>query len=278
MKRIKHAIMHGDEAINMASHIIHELHGLNDLRLEEWIDYEEIDYLIKCATPHRKTLLHNYIEYIYDFGFQYTLDKHFPMEVIENLVELFNFYGIDYSSAGNFEFNGITDDDLDGDELREAEEFAEKAYEIYQQELMPVVVDDIFTVLYSDKNFLYEFNRQLSQLIRSLTKLEYPDYLKKDGVLERCSFIPQWLKNGVFYRDKGRCQICGADLTKILQLDNKDNYDHIIPLENGGTNEPTNFQLTCEHCNKSKGAKNSKFNNMANRFWELDSYELFDDV
>nr|WP_256521907.1 HNH endonuclease [Halobacillus sp. A5] len=104
---------------------------------------------------------------------------------------------------------------------------------------------------------------------------EYPDIFKKDGVISRCSYIPQWLKQGVFHRDKGRCQICGTDLTKVLNLDNKENYDHIIPLENGGTNDPTNFQLTCESCNKSKGARSNKYNNISSRFWDLENYEMF---
>ena len=29
-------------------------------------------------------------------------------------------------------------------------------------------------------------------------------------------------------------------------------FDHIIPLEKGGTNDPTNFQLLCANCNLTK--------------------------
>jgi len=31
-----------------------------------------------------------------------------------------------------------------------------------------------------------------------------------------------------------------------------ENFDHIIPLNCGGNNDPSNWQLTCESCNKSK--------------------------
>jgi len=83
-------------------------------------------------------------------------------------------------------------------------------------------------------------------------------------------YIPTWLKNGVFMRDKVKCSICGTDLTKILTLENALNLDHIIPLENGGTNDPVNFQLTCETCNKSKRSRNSTYNSHGSRFWEMD--------
>lgn len=278
MKKNIYSITHGDESINMASQIISELHGLNGVILKVWIEYTEINYLKKCIKPHKKTLVHSYIEFIYSYEFRYFLDKHFPMVVTSNIVELLEFYDIDYSSIGTFKFRGKTDDDLSSEEFDEVEEFAERIYELFQKKLMGLVIDDIFTVLFTDKNFLYEFNKQLSELICELTTDKYPQYLKKDGVIKRCGSIPKWMKKGVFYRDKGRCQICGADLTKILHTDNKENYDHIIPLENGGNNDPTNFQLTCECCNKSKGARSSEFNNTISRFWKLDSYEVFNDI
>lgn len=62
-------------------------------------------------------------------------------------------------------------------------------------------------------------------------------------------------------------------MTKILNIDNQENHDHIIPLQCVGSNDPTNIQLTCEHCNKSKGARDCRFNNITSPFWELDSYD-----
>ncbi|MEG0773912.1 HNH endonuclease [Clostridium sp.] len=266
----------GDVVIQMASHVISELHGINGLDLKMWIEIYDIDYLKKCHKPHKKTLLHNYIESIYDDQLSYLLDKHFPMELINELLEIFDFYNVDYTTISAFEFRGLDDDSLE--DVEDVEILASSLYELYIDKIMPYVVDDIFTVLYSNKKFLYDFNLQLSQLISHLAKAEYPDFFKKDGVIKRCEYIPQWLKDGVFYRDKGRCQICGRDLTRILNLDNKINYDHIIPLECGGTNDPTNFQITCENCNKSKGARNSQFNDITHSFWILDSYKMFDNV
>lgn len=46
-----------------------------------------------------------------------------------------------------------------------------------------------------------------------------------------------------------KCYIC----EKEIHLDvNSTNIDHIRPLANGGKDEPTNFAITHEHCNKSK--------------------------
>lgn len=41
----------------------------------------------------------------------------------------------------------------------------------------------------------------------------------------------------------------------------------MVPLEDGGTNDPCNVQLTCEHCNKSKGARSRDYKNIIIPFW-----------
>lgn len=85
----------------------------------------------------------------------------------------------------------------------------------------------------------------------------------------RAKYVPVWLKNAIIYRDKYRCSICGCDLSKAHTTVIKENFDHIIPLQNGGNNDPSNWQLTCEHCNKSKGCMNNDFTNIVMPFWEM---------
>ena len=46
-----------------------------------------------------------------------------------------------------------------------------------------------------------------------------------------------------------KCFICGEDIDPAIQ---KTNIDHIRPLANGGKDDPSNFAITHEHCNKSK--------------------------
>ena len=51
-------------------------------------------------------------------------------------------------------------------------------------------------------------------------------------------------------------------MKKEIDLDiNSTNIDHIRPLANGGKDEPSNFAITHEHCNKS-----NKHNNIKQRF------------
>lgn len=58
--------------------------------------------------------------------------------------------------------------------------------------------------------------------------------------------IPDDLKQYIWTRDEGRCRACGspADLQ----------YDHIIPLKMGGSNNAENLQILCGPCNRSKSA------------------------
>ena len=46
-----------------------------------------------------------------------------------------------------------------------------------------------------------------------------------------------------------KCFICGDEIDLDIQISN---IDHIRPLATGGKDEPANFALTHEHCNKSK--------------------------
>lgn len=52
-----------------------------------------------------------------------------------------------------------------------------------------------------------------------------------------------------------KCFICGEKIDLDIQTTN---IDHIKPLANGGKDEPVNFAITHEHCNKSKQDTNKK--------------------
>lgn len=58
--------------------------------------------------------------------------------------------------------------------------------------------------------------------------------------------IPEDVKVYVMRRDAGSCRACGS--TTELQ------YDHIIPLAMGGSNNAENLQILCGPCNRSKSA------------------------
>lgn len=65
-------------------------------------------------------------------------------------------YSIDYSSVGYTDVSELEFDDC-SDEL---EEYAEKLQNFFIENILDTVVDDVFSILYMDKIFLHEFNRQ----------------------------------------------------------------------------------------------------------------------
>jgi hypothetical protein len=65
-----------------------------------------------------------------------------------------------------------------------------------------------------------------------------------DGSLRE--FIPVEVRQDVWQRDAGRCQLCSA--TTDLQ------FDHVIPVSMGGANTADNLQVLCGTCNRRKGA------------------------
>ena len=59
--------------------------------------------------------------------------------------------------------------------------------------------------------------------------------------------ISSAIRRAVWLRDQGRCVKCGA--RERLE------YDHIIPVSQGGANTERNIELLCERCNRSKGGR-----------------------
>jgi hypothetical protein len=57
--------------------------------------------------------------------------------------------------------------------------------------------------------------------------------------------IPKAVQVAVWRRDLGRCVECGN--REHLE------FDHIIPVAEGGSNTERNVQLLCESCNRRKG-------------------------
>lgn len=99
---------------------------------------------------------------------------------------------------------------------------------------------EMFYVLFENRYFLYRFNEYMADC----HEYEIPRV-----------YVPQWAKRAVFYRDKGKCVLCHKDLSGLLDVSEGRGiqYDHIVPLENGGLNDISNLQLLCDECNQRKG-------------------------
>jgi hypothetical protein len=114
------------------------------------------------------------------------------------------------------------------------------------------VADETFQLLFSDRMFCLKFNSLIAETIKPLLVTDHPDLLEKDGKIKRCTYFPEWVQRAVFLRDKGCCAVCLKDLSGLLKTDYHDAIDHIVPLNLGGTNDITNFQLICRDCNLKK--------------------------
>ena len=259
--------MNMDSVISIAAFVIQELNG-DYMDLLNWFEYYDVLKIAreKWKKPQKKTLVHYYIKDLYVQSQDYILEKHFPVEVICEMQSLLENYKIDYSSIGKIDVSELSFDECT-DEL---EDYADKLWNFFIDNILDIIVDDVFSILYMDKNFMHEFNRQCSEIIKQLKKVDYPDLLKEDGVIKRISYYPTWFKRGIEYRDKCRCSICGCDLSSAFTTIVDENFDHIIPLQLGGNNDPSNWQLTCETCNKSKGDRSSEFKNIVFPFCEMD--------
>lgn len=62
--------------------------------------------------------------------------------------------------------------------------------------------------------------------------------------------IPKGVRFEVFKRDSFRCQYCGRSAPDVIL-----EVDHIMPVAEGGTNDPLNLITACRDCNRGKSAK-----------------------
>ncbi len=161
-------------------------------------------------------------------------------ESIKDWISLFRTYGV---HIGAYD---ISDEDGPYNWLEENDDKFE--------ELFCLMADEAFHILFYNRNFLVEFNKLVAETVK---ETEYPsEKLTGKGRLKRVR-IPEWLRTAIFHRDKGRCVYCNTDLTNIVNTITQKNFDHMVPLDLFGANDPCNIQLTCESCNKSKSNKDS---------------------
>ncbi|MEO8611766.1 MAG: HNH endonuclease [Chloroflexota bacterium] len=121
-------------------------------------------------------------------------------------------------------------------------------------QLNELVAKEVFHILFSDRKVLRNFGTHASYQILNSAPQFYPNKFTDMGYLKRAK-IPQWAKDAIFHRDKGRCVQCGSDLTRLINLRNGLHFDHITALAKGGMNDVTNLQLLCETCNLKKSDK-----------------------
>ncbi len=120
-------------------------------------------------------------------------------------------------------------------------------------------IKEIFYILFGNRLVMRQFNELIAGFReQDLDSCEHNENLvTKKGYLRRLA-IPKWVQKAVYYRDKGRCVLCKKDVTGTVNIYNKTNYDHIVPLARYGVNDVSNIQLLCDTCNQGKKAKNNQ--------------------
>ncbi len=124
-------------------------------------------------------------------------------------------------------------------------------------QILDQVTAEAFFVLFQNRNVLLLFNDMMASEVRTLSDGSIENVASsvfaRPGVLRRVP-IPNWVQRAVFYRDRGMCVLCHQDLSGLISIWCEENYDHIVPLAEGGLNDVTNIQLLCRACNSKKRA------------------------
>lgn len=120
-------------------------------------------------------------------------------------------------------------------------------------QLIEHITKEVFHVLFQNRELIKIFNIMMASALQTETDYNTPIELEelflRPGILKRVA-IPKWVRRAVFYRDRGRCVLCDKDLSGQINLENQENYDHIVPLARHGLNDVSNIQLLCKECNQ----------------------------
>ncbi|EGQ7649814.1 HNH endonuclease [Vibrio parahaemolyticus] len=220
---------------------------------DEFFELEGKDFLNKALKPNKETLLHDFVKESTHQEVSYFLSKAFD-ETVPEVYDVLNKYKAIYKP-----FNQYRGDDYTHYLVKKLEKY-----------VFDKLADEVFTILYQDREFLRAFNQRAASYVSTLKwdDRKHRKYLQKDGVFIRCNRWPKWVRDGVFFRDKGRCAICHRDLTGLYGTGKKLAIDHIVPLANGGINDPTNLQILCQICNSKKGARSSDTGFKVATYWQ----------
>ena len=130
--------------------------------------------------------------------------------------------------------------------------------------------------VYSLPNFKDLTSNEVEQLI-SLCQTKIDEYIAKRGDAiwqhrtKSSGVIPGTIRYEVLKQAKGRCQLCGVDGEgKALEV------DHILPRNNGGSDDLSNLQALCYSCNATKRDRDdTDFRDIADSYANRDSACVF---
>ncbi|GAB6254540.1 hypothetical protein PSKAS_00620 [Peribacillus sp. N1] len=235
---------------------------------------ELIDVIVK---PNKTTAVHGYLAYFQDISEEISKIK----GNVHEKEYLFNFISRTLDQVNLKPDLPIPDFDNCSDEWHENDCSCNEIVEMWEKfvdenngEFDELIIHSAFQVIFLDRKFLHDFHLELADFIEDYIddiKTSHPDYVTEKNRIKRQRF-PKWLTDAVFHRDKGTCSKpeCRCDLTKLIRPQNTIHIDHIVPLKLFGSNDASNFQLLCEKCNTSKGARSTATSSVNVPFWNMD--------
>jgi len=235
---------------------IYELAELIDVSIKdnvEFWNYNESYFLQACVKFSKNSLLHLYISATAMNFYRREFRKNGDLEDDETMEKWYHLFESYQVSVEKFDFES---------ELEIIEWFNQYSYEF--EKLFDMMAEEVFYILFPNRKLLLTFNTLVSKEIQNAEIDNLFRTLK--GTIKRTS-IPQWVKKAVYHRDKGRCVFCNIDLTNLINTLTESNYDHIVPLDLHGANDPCNIQLACESCNKKKRNKLVSTSNQYIPWW-----------
>ena len=216
----------------------------------------EIDWtdatVVGCLVRYSKTTILHYFIYsvISEYYRRHYRKNHDGIEDndIKEIEDAFINYGISFQSYFKWIKKNRSSEDCSGEAFYR---WFDHEYDAFT-ELWENITEEVFYLLFANRQFLLDFNKSLAGYFEG-GDISIPyEHLNSDRTLKRAPYLPQWLKKAIFYRDRGRCVLCNTDLSGLMDISYSRHFDHVVPLQKWGVNDPCNLQLLCEHCNLSK--------------------------
>jgi len=89
------------------------------------------------------------------------------------------------------------------------------------------------------------------RVVRSVSlALRMPSVVRLLRWLGRRKRGPQFSRQNVYARDRGRCQYCSVAVTRAEAT-----WDHVVPRSRGGRTNWENIVIACVRCNHDKGGR-----------------------
>lgn len=267
-----------DEHLALSSGI-----GLAGLAVSNFWDYSseafscfKDEIFESIVKPNKLTAVHHYLFFFQDIEDE--LDKIYKN--VDDLQWIYNFMirtleGVNLQpNISTPDFAGCSDEYHKECNCREIVEQLMEYINEHQDKIDELIVHAAFQFIFQDRKFLHDFHLELSAFIQEhMEEIEeqFPEYVTNKKRIKRVYF-PKWLTDAVFYRDKGTCSNpeCRCDLSNLIRTQNTKHIDHIVPLDMYGSNDASNFQLLCEPCNTSKGARSIASSSVNAPYWNIE--------